>query len=141
MYNGCTWLRSSTRLFSRGGGQPSCGSAQAPSSPSRGWRTAVCWSRGCWDWPISISKSLSSAPRLSGSRPRRRCHWTRWSRMFSVTTISSMGPIGGMVELPSEPSAGRSSASRHSIWSVWFLTAVKSSLEDEGSRCSSTQDT
>lgn len=137
----CTWLSSSTRLFSRAGGQPSSGSAQAPSSLSSGWRTAVCCSRGCWDWPMSISNSFSSAPWLSGSRPRRRCHWTKCSRIFSVTTSSSMGPMGGTLAPPSEVSTGRSSARRHNIWSVWFLTAVRSSLEDEGSCCSNTQET
>lgn len=101
---------------------------------------AVCWSRGCWDWPISISNSLSSAPWLSGSKPRRRCHWTSLSRIFSVTTSSSMGPIGGTLVPLSELSAGRSSASKHNIWSVLFLTAVRSSLEDEVSCCSNTQD-
>lgn len=136
-----TWLSSRTRLFSSAGGQPSSGSPQAASSLSRGWRTAVCCSKGCWDWPMSISNSFSSAPWLSGSRPRRRCHWTRRSRIFSVTTISSMGPMGCTLAAPSGLSAGRSSASRHNIWSVLFLTAVRSSLEDEGSCCSNTQDT
>ena len=136
-----TWLSSRTRLFSCAEGQPSSGSAQAPSSLSRGWRTAECCSKGCWDCPMSISNSLSSAPWLSESRPRRRCQWSRRSRMFFLITVSKIGPKFGAVASPSELSNGCSSASRHNIWSVWFLTAVRSSLEDEGSCCSSTQDT
>lgn len=136
-----TWLSSRTRLFSRAAGQPTSGSAQAPSSLRRGWSIAECCRRGWWDCPMSISNSFSSAPWLSESRPRRRCQWSRRSRMFFLTTNSSIGPMFGTVPSPSELSDGCSSASRHNIWSVWFLTAVRSSLEDEGSCCSNTHET